>query len=52
MLMIFIKSWQDALNDGLDIFVVALDIAGDLDRVWASLKNLVKRASNVTSFSF
>lgn len=32
--MLLTKSWQDALDDGLDTVVVALGIAGAFDRVW------------------
>lgn len=34
LLMLLTRDWQDALDDGLDTVVVALDIAGAFDRVW------------------
>ena len=34
MLMLLTRNWQDALDNGLDTAVVALDIAGAFDRVW------------------
>lgn len=35
------QDYQDALTEGLDTLVVALDIAGDFDRVWHA--GLVKK---------
>ena len=32
--MLLITKWRDALNDGQDTVVVALDIAGAFNRVW------------------
>ena len=34
LLLLLSKDWQDALDDGQDTLVVALDIAGAFDRVW------------------
>ena len=34
LLMLLTKKWQDSLDDGQDIIVVAVDIAGAFDRVW------------------
>lgn len=34
LLLLLTKSWQDALDVGLDTVVIALDIAGAFDRVW------------------
>ena len=34
ILLLLSKDWQDALDEGLDTLVVALDIAGAFDRVW------------------
>ena len=34
LLMLLTRNWQDALDDGQDTVVVALDIAGAFDRVW------------------
>ena len=34
LLLLLSKDWQDALEEGLDTLVVALDIAGAFDRVW------------------
>ena len=34
LLLLLSKDWQDALDEGLDILVVALDIAGAFDRIW------------------
>ena len=34
LLLLLTKEWQDALDEGLDTLVVALDIAGAFDRVW------------------
>ena len=34
LLMLLTRDWQDALDDGKDTVVVALDIAGAFDRVW------------------
>ena len=34
LLMLLTRKWQDALDEGLDTIVVALDIAGAFDRVW------------------
>ena len=34
LLLLLSKGWQDALDEGLDTLVVALDIAGAFDRVW------------------
>ena len=34
LLLLLTKSWQDALDTGLDTLVIALDIAGAFDRVW------------------
>ncbi|XP_063868224.1 uncharacterized protein LOC135104623 [Scylla paramamosain] len=34
LLLFLSKDWQDALEEGLDTLVVALDIAGAFDRVW------------------
>ena len=33
-LLLLSKDWQDALEEGRDTFVVALDIAKAFDRVW------------------
>uniref|UniRef100_A0A0P4VX79 Uncharacterized protein n=1 Tax=Scylla olivacea TaxID=85551 RepID=A0A0P4VX79_SCYOL len=41
LLLIISKDWQDALEEGLDTLVVALDIAGAFDRVWHA--GLVKK---------
>ena len=32
--MLLTRHWQDALDDGMDTVVVALDIAGAFDKVW------------------
>ena len=34
LLMLLTKKWQDALDDGQNTVVVALDIAGAFDRIW------------------
>ena len=34
LLLLLSKNWQDALDNGLDTLVIALDIAGAFDRVW------------------
>ncbi len=34
LLLLLTKDWQNALDEGLDTLVVALDIAGAFDRVW------------------
>ncbi len=34
LLLLLSKDWQDSLDEGLDNFVVALDIAGAFNRVW------------------
>ena len=34
LLLLLSRDWQDALDEGLDTLVVALDIAGAFDRVW------------------
>ena len=34
LLLLLSKDWQDALDEGMDTLVVALDIAGAFDRVW------------------
>ena len=34
LLLLLSKNWQEALDRGLDILVIALDIAEALDRVW------------------
>ena len=34
LLMLLYRDWQDPLDNGLDILVIALDIAGAFDRVW------------------
>lgn len=34
LLLLLTKDWQEALDEGLDTIVVALDIAGAFDKVW------------------
>lgn len=34
LMMLLTRHWQDALDDGKDTIVVALDIAGAFDKVW------------------
>ena len=36
LMLALTTDWQEALNDGDDIIVVALDIAGAFDNVWHS----------------
>ena len=50
VLMFLTRKWQDALDDGQDTVVVALDIAGAFDRIWHGglLEKSVQKESRVT----
>ena len=53
-LLLLSWDWQDTLNNGLDILVVALDTVGTFDPVWHAdlLESCMPRASKETCFTF